>query len=153
MDFVLSCSDYQRDMRITITTEDGGYFSLQVSHELTLGDLKALVEIETAGMANPDTMLLIHNMAPMTDPDKSLASYDVQQGDIIMVAVKSGDANISNPATRSQAGSSGARGNPLPVMDWSSVQLPGSSTSGGWSLPQCYNCYYSIMLFSYSAVL
>ena len=45
-------------------------------------------------------MLLIYNMAPMTDETKT-ASYDVQEGDIVMLTQLTGTINASDPPTSS----------------------------------------------------
>ena len=45
-------------MQITVTTEDGKVFPLDISNELTLQDLQALLELET-GIAQHE-LLLVH---------------------------------------------------------------------------------------------
>ena len=84
-------------MKITVTQEEGGVYPLDVNGELTLQDLKALLEMETGVEASE--MLLIHNMAPMTEEFKMLADYDVQEGDIIMITQHTGAVSLSNPPT------------------------------------------------------
>ena len=128
-------------MQITVTTEGEGVFSLEVSHELTLRDLKALVEIETGGI-NPDNMLLIHNMAPMGDLNRSLGDYDVKEGDIIMIVQHTGDVNVRNPAPLSQpSASSQPQAQSLPDVDWSAVRVPGSNT-GRPTMLLCHSKYF-----------
>lgn len=115
-------------MQITLTTENGDVFSLEVSHELTLEDLKALVEIETGGSINPDNMLLIHNMTPMGDLNKPLGGYDIKHGDLIMIVEQSGDVNVSNPAPLSQPSSSSQpQAQSLQDIDWSALRVPESN--------------------------
>ena len=63
-------------MQITVTQQEGGVWSLDVSGELTLRDLKALLEVEIGLEASE--MLLVHNMAPMTEDTKMLEEYDVR---------------------------------------------------------------------------
>lgn len=137
-------------MRITITTEAGGIYPLDVSGELTVGDLKALMEVET-GMG-ADQMLLIHNMAPMTDLERTLESYGVQDDDIIMITQNTGPVTTSNPFSALQPGAasspsqyrSGSPGSvPQPQasggssgIDWGMIQIPGTSGGGAGSSPR-----------------
>lgn len=72
-------------MQITVTTEEGSVcFPLEVSLELTLLDLKAILEIEIAMSASQ--MVLLHNSRPMTEEEKKLGDYQVQDGDVIVLA-------------------------------------------------------------------
>jgi len=147
-------------------------WSLDVSGELTLRDLKALLEVEIGLEASE--MLLVHNMAPMTEDMKMLEDYDVRDGDIIMVSQHFGTVTLSNPPTPdSQAssdfplpshnqqssqlpsqphplahgGSPSGRGTAtagggsgsFPAIDWSSVHLPGLSSSGTANPPGAAN--------------
>ena len=137
-------------MRITITTEAGGVYPLDVSGELTVGDLKALMEVET-GMG-ADQMLLIHNMAPMTDLERTLESYGVQDDDIIMITQNTGPVTTSNPFSALQPGAasspsqyhSGSPGSaPQPQasggssgIDWGMIQIPGTSGAAAGSSPR-----------------
>ena len=82
-------------MQITITTEKGDVLPLEVSGELTPADLKALLSGEVG--IGPGDILLIHNMAPMTDDTKPLSAYDVQEGDIVMLTQLTGTINMSDP--------------------------------------------------------
>ena len=140
-------------MQITVTTEEGGLLPLEVSGELTLADLKALLGGEV-GVA-PQHMLLIHNMAPMTDDTKPLSGYDVQEGDIVMLTQLTGDINMSDPTppppsqpapspsgaasslssqheqqTQAAASTVQPRDPNLPSIDWGSIQVP-SAVMGG----------------------
>ena len=146
-------------MQITITTEAGGVYPLDVSGELTLRDLKALMEVETG--LGAEQMLLIHNMSPMMEPEKMLESYGVQDDDIIMVTQNTGPVTTSNPfsmlqpgAARSQdpsqfhssppmqSGSlvqpqaSGGQSVSGTGMDWGAIQIPGISGVGTSSSTQ-----------------
>ncbi len=82
-------------MMITVTTEKGDILPLEVSGELSPADLKALLAGEVG--INAEDMLLIHNMAPMTEDTKPLSAYDVQEGDIIMLTQLTGTINMSDP--------------------------------------------------------
>ena len=140
-------------MQITVTTEKGGLLPLEVSGELNLADLKALLEGEFG--VTPDDMLLIHNMAPMTDDTKPLSEYDVQEGDIVMLTQLTGTINMSDPTPLYQPPPSPSQPAPspgggatapvssqheaqaaasadigqlrdpnLPSIDWGSIQVP-----------------------------
>ena len=147
-------------MKITVTQEEGGVYPLDVNGELTLQDLKALLEMETGIEASE--MLLIHNMAPMTEELKMLADYDVQEGDIIMVTQHTGAVSLSNPPTPGspsvvpdQPQSEQLQSHPLPqasgvsasgrgtgdapaalTIDWSAIHLPGMSSAGAVNPPR-----------------
>ena len=161
-------------MQITVTLQEGGLYSLDVSGELALRDLKALLEVET-GLEGSE-MLLIHNMAPMTDDLKMLEEYDVQDGDIIVVSQHSGTVTLSNPPTPDSSvppdyplpsqltsqlpsqplpqahgtswstsgrgtasghgtATGGADSGSFPAIDWSSIHLPGLSSSAAANPP------------------
>ena len=135
-------------MHVTITTEDGlgGVFSLEVSLELTVHDLKAILEIEAA--ANLGEMILLHHMEPMSDGGRSLGSYGVQDNDIIVLANSSSiqPASSDNPGGSASSGGSqsdfsGTTSPPtqapqasLPNIDWGAIRVPGPQTSQA-SLP------------------
>ena len=85
----------QNKMKITVTTEKGDILPLEVSGELSPADLKALLAGEVG--INAEDMLLIHNMAPMTEDTKPLSAYDVQEGDIVMLTQLTGAINMSDP--------------------------------------------------------
>ncbi len=137
-------------MQITVTTESGGVFPLEVSLELTVRDLKSIVEIEAGVSAHQ--IHLLHNMESMAVESKSLGEYEVQDGDIIMVASPQeypvqvspqGNRAVSQPPPLLDWGSiqvppqgnravSQAPTNP-PLMDWGSIQVP---TQGNRAVPQ-----------------
>ena len=147
---------FKARMQITVTTADGSVLQLDVSDDLPLLGLKALLEVDTG--ISPDKMLLIHNMAPLLDDKKGLNECGVQDGDIIVVTEGNSSAvNISSPpplpsqaphqlpqqqqphSQPSQRAQSQSASNPLsiasslPLIDWSSVQIPTRnppSTSG-----------------------
>ena len=138
-------------MQITVTTADGSVLQLDVSDNLSVLDLKALLEVDTG--ISPDQMLVIHNMAPLLDDKKGLNEYGVQDGDIIVVTEGDTSAvNVSSPPplssqvphplstqqqqTHSQSSQtahfqsiSDSLPGSLPVIDWSSVQIPTGNTA------------------------
>ena len=131
-------------MQITISLENGGVLPLEVSGELTVENLKALVEIEAH--VNPRDTVLIHNMAPMLDITRCLEEYAVRDGDIIVVSQAVGGVNFSDPPssphtlTPSQQSAAGSRQPDQPGsvgdIDWAAVQIPGSTHQGQSSTHQ-----------------
>ena len=95
-------------MQITVTTEDGKVFPLDISNELTLQDLQALLELET-GIAQHE-LLLVHTMSPMVEREKTLAGYGVEEGDVIMVSRVEGGVMVGGASAQQQAGVRGRCG-------------------------------------------
>ena len=134
-------------MQITVTTEEGAVFPLDVSEDLSICDLKALLEAETGIDAR--NILLIHNMSPLVEDQKSLSSYRVASGDIIVASKFEGDVQLSSPVTGGAPvpldpgipgnpnapprRGDGSGGSQLPNLgiDWSSIQIPSSTASQG----------------------
>ena len=86
-------------MKVTLTSENGEVFPLEVGADLTVQDLQALAELETA--IPQEQMLLIHNMAPLADPRRPLTQCGVEEGDVIMVSrLEGGGVNVIDPPTR-----------------------------------------------------
>ena len=83
-------------MKVTLTSENGDVFPLEIGADLTVQDLQALAELETA--IPQDQMLLIHNMAPLADPRRPLTQCGVEEGDVIMVSRLEGGG--MDPTTR-----------------------------------------------------
>ena len=134
-------------MQITVTTEEGAVFPLDVSEDLSICDLKALLEAETGIDAR--NILLIHNMSPLVEDQKSLSSYRVASGDVIVASKFEGDVQMSSPSTGGapfpldpgipgnptassrRGGESSGSGLPNLGIDWSSIQVPTSTASQG----------------------
>ena len=110
-------------MKITLTTERGDLFPLDVSLELTLGDLRALVEMEVEGLSNPQSVLLLHNMQPMNDLDKALAEYGIQEDDVIMI-LEQAEHEAAPPPVQSQPQSVQGQ---LPPINWGAIAVPGAT--------------------------
>lgn len=110
-------------MQITVTTETGGVFPLEVSLELTLQDLKAILEIEAAMDAGQ--MMLLHNMVPMTEEGKSLKDYNVEEDDIIMLANSNPHSHDQEP--QQAPPETQEPQNTLPEINWGAIQIPGIS--------------------------
>ena len=114
-------------MKITVTTADGGVYPLNVSGELPVEDLKALLTVET-GMDTQE-MILLHNMAPLTREKDSLSGCGVQEGDILVVTEINRalpPASPQQPQTQSQTSSQ--TGSFSTGIDWSAIQVPTTGT-------------------------
>ena len=127
-------------MKVTLTSENGGVYPLDVGAELTVRDLAALAELETA--IPQDEMLLVHNMAPLGDPLRPLREYGVEEGDVIVVSRLEGEAHVSDPPTAGSSSSQGATAvsNPQPTtssfsgthpgaIDWGAITVPTTASS------------------------
>ena len=126
-------------MKVTLTSESGDVFPLEIGVDLTVQDLQALAELETA--IPQDQMLLVHNMAPLADPRRPLTQCGVEEGDVIMVSRLEGGVNVIDPPTlpppaqqqlaSSRSSSSRPRpqssSSPSTGIDWSSIAIPTTS--------------------------
>lgn len=115
-------------MKITVTTQEGMTYPIDVHEDLLIENLKALLSLETN--ISPSELIIFHNMSPLVRDKDTLSTYGVQDGDILLVARRPQEATppLSAPAqpqTRSHtAHNTGMR---LPAIDWSSVHLSQSS--------------------------
>lgn len=106
-------------MKLTITTVEGSTYPLDVSPDLPVEDLKALLSMECE---IPLTELVIlHNMTPLNRNKDTLTQCEINDGDVIFVARQQG--SVAPPTTRTQTGTSGMGMSGLPNIDWSSVQV------------------------------
>jgi len=95
-------------MQITVTTESGNVLPFDVNLELTLQDLKAILEADVAISASK--MVLLHNMEAMREDRRTLKDYRIQEGDVIIVSQEmpytpahSGANQAGNPSGTSSA--------------------------------------------------
>ena len=112
------------EMRITATTKEGDIYPLDVSNELLLSDLKALLEAEI-GIPLQE-MLIIHNMAPINQNHIMLRDCGIQDGDMLLIT-KMDPNEIQSQFVYSE-GNSQSKNQPqdgLPNVDWRSIQIPG----------------------------
>ncbi|XP_063709552.1 protein DDI1 homolog 2 [Culicoides brevitarsis] len=121
-------------MKITVTTLADFTFELDVAEDLELENFKAFCEVDTGYPSNE--MVVIHKGRPLTDNKKTLKDFGVKDGDLVMLqhimqAVES--ARSTMQAIRGAA-ASGVGGN-LPSFDFSTIQVPGSSSGGSVSRP------------------
>lgn len=84
-------------MKLTITTLTDLVFSLEVSDDMELENFKVLCSMES----NIDVSRLVafFNGAPLADPKKSMSSYGIKDGDMILIQEQgksSGAASTSN---------------------------------------------------------
>ena len=107
-------------MLVSFTLAEGGeVYSLEVGGDLTVGDLKALMEMESA--IPPQEMLLIHNMTKLTDSGMTLESCKVKDGDVIII-----ERMVPPQQQRPAPSGSGAS-----TIDWSQVQVPTDQSDSG----------------------
>jgi hypothetical protein len=104
---VLIFKNLKRKMKISITTLDGNVYSLEVSDDLEILNLKALCEQETNVPVSE--MSLTFNGRPLNDDTRTVASYSLKDNDMIMVQ------RMKNSS--------------LPFIDFSSISVPQSQTS------------------------
>lgn len=104
-------------MKITVTTHDDHLFVLDVSEDLELINFKALCEVETG--ISSQQIGLTHNGHLLVNDFNSMKNLGVHDGDVIIIQrVASNVAEMSRPSN-----------NILPNLDFSRIQVPGSSNS------------------------
>nr|Q7ZYA7.1 RecName: Full=Protein DDI1 homolog 2 [Xenopus laevis]AAH43869.1 MGC53726 protein [Xenopus laevis] len=95
-------------------------FSLEVDGDFELENFRALCELES-GIPASDT-LIVYAERPLTDNQRSLASYGLKDGDVVILRQKEA------PETRPAA--------PFPGLDFSTIAVPGASSQPDPSQPQ-----------------
>lgn len=70
-------------MKITVTTLNDLFFTLEVDDEIELENFKALIEIET-GIPSKQ-MVLLHEGKPLLNDKLGLKSYQINDGDVLLV--------------------------------------------------------------------
>ncbi|KAM5125203.1 protein DDI1 homolog 2 [Mantella aurantiaca] len=91
-------------------------FSLEVDPDFELENFRALCELESGVPA--EQALIIYAERPLTDNQRSLSSYGLKDGDVVILRQK-------DPAEARPAASLPAVG--LPRIDFSSIAVPGTS--------------------------
>ncbi|PNF29103.1 DDI1-like protein 2 [Cryptotermes secundus] len=105
-------------MKITVTTLSDDIFVLDVSEDLELENFKAFCEVES-GYPAPE-IVIAHNGMPLLDDKKSLKDHGIRDGDVVILQhMLSSGSNISFAAANQG----------LPMLDFSGIQVPGSSGS------------------------
>lgn len=103
-------------MRITVTTLADEIFNLDVSEDLELENFKAFCEVESGIPAAEISLLFNGNV--LEDNSKSLKSYGLKEGDMIVIQRQ------RSPVTN-QLGSTPSQ--PALNFDFSTIQVPSSS--------------------------
>ena len=95
------------EMQLTFTFANEDVISLDVSDELTVADLKALLELESS--ISSSDMVLLHNMTPITDAKKTIKDLGIRGNDVIQVTAR----NLSQASEQQ-----------VPKFNWSQIQVP-----------------------------
>ncbi|KAM8990001.1 protein DDI1 homolog 2 isoform 1-T1 [Ara ararauna] len=90
-------------------------FSLQVDADFELQNFRALCELESGIPASESQ--IVYAERPLTDNNRSLASYGLKDGDVVILRQK--EAVEPRPSIRFPG---------LPRIDFSSIAVPGTST-------------------------
>lgn len=116
-------------MQLVISTIDGNVYPVDVSEELPLNDLKALLSMETN--IPQGSLILYHNMQELRERaggDNTLTSLGVQDKDIVVVADRQDvQAPPTTGQTQTQTSIPSGTGTELPNIDWSSISVSQSS--------------------------
>ena len=108
-------------MQITVTASDGRLYPLDISEDLQVMDLKALLEMETG--ITTDQMILIFNMTPLDNDEATLRDCNIQEGDVLVVTkVDESDVHVDQRPHRPIQ--SGSQSDILPTIDWGAVHVP-----------------------------
>lgn len=105
-------------MKITVTTLSDVIFILDVSEDLELENFKAFCEVESGLPAHE--IVIMFNGRPLMDDKKSLRQLGINDGDVVIIQhmhQSRADLNL-HPFNAS-----------IPVLDFSSIRIPGASTS------------------------
>lgn len=103
-------------MKITVTTLSDVIFILDVSEDLELENFKAFCEVESGLPAHE--IVIMFNGRPMMDDKKSLRQLGINDGDVVILQHMHQSRTDINPFNAS-----------IPVLDFSSIRIPGASTS------------------------
>ncbi|KAK9471170.1 Ddi1p [Dipodascopsis tothii] len=80
----LHSADGQRTMHLIVTSEASeDIYTLEVSSDMSLSDLKAFIEAETGVV--PTAQVLFHKATMLTDDDKKLSDFGMDDYDMIML--------------------------------------------------------------------
>lgn len=124
-------------MQLVISTIDGNVYPVDVSEELPLNDLKALLSMETN--IPQGSLILYHNMQELRERaggDNTLTSLGVQDKDIVVVADRQDvQAPPTTGQTQTQTSIPSGTGTELPNIDWSSISVSQSRPQPGAAPP------------------
>lgn len=123
-------------MRVGIVTSNGTTYAIEVAADIDLLNFKAVASVEV-GVAL-DELVILREGHVLEDDSKTLEGYGVQDGDLLMVTVKSAraaSASKSNTsASRAAAGSSASANQPLNI-DFSAIKVPGQQQASAKAAP------------------
>ncbi|XP_048780682.2 protein DDI1 homolog 2-like [Ostrea edulis] len=108
-------------MHITVTTLSDQIFALDVSEDLELENFKALCEFEIGISASE--MAILWNGRPLHDDKRTLKSYGVKDGDMLLLQHMRGAPQA--PQSPQQSGTG------VPLIDFGSISIPGQSPGQG----------------------
>lgn len=102
-------------MKLTITTMADLFFTLEVSSDMEVENLKALCEVESG--IDSKQMVLMFDGKPLLEDKKDLKSYHIKDGDILLIQ------KIMGAEGRLMQSTSQASGGPV-LPDFSSIAIP-----------------------------
>ena len=70
-------------MKVTATLEGDQIFTLNVSEDLELENLKALLEIDSGVQSSQ--IVIFHNGVPLSDDKKTLKDCGIKDGDVLLL--------------------------------------------------------------------
>ncbi|KAI9317293.1 hypothetical protein BX666DRAFT_169913 [Dichotomocladium elegans] len=76
-------------MRLTVTTDTGDIYNLEIDSQMAIEDLKALLETESGIV--PAEQELFHDGKPLDELKKLLEDYGVKQDDLVLLRRKQGN--------------------------------------------------------------
>ncbi|XP_055589812.1 protein DDI1 homolog 2 isoform X2 [Uranotaenia lowii] len=120
-------------MLVTVTTAADFTFPLEVSDDLELENFKALCEIESGFPAKE--IVLTFRGKRLTEDKKTLTEHGIHDGDMVLLQHISEVASQQTTQSRSQSAAQQGTGGTsrLASLDFSSIQVPGASTSSSTS--------------------
>ncbi|CAO3671725.1 unnamed protein product [Umbelopsis vinacea] len=70
-------------MKLSVTTDNGDLYNLEINSQMEIENLKALLEAETA--ISVGEQMLYHNGNELRDPQKTLQQYGIEHDDIVLL--------------------------------------------------------------------
>ncbi|CAG2118991.1 unnamed protein product, partial [Medioppia subpectinata] len=117
-------------MKLTITTMSDLVFSLEVSEDMEVENLKALCEYESG--INCKQMVVMFSGKPLLEDKHDLKSYGIKDGDILLI-----QKMLGTEGQLMQSSAQSSQSSPL-LPDFSSISIPSVSqrTNSSASSPQ-----------------
>lgn len=107
-------------MKVTATLEGDQIFNLDVSGDLEIENLKALLEFES-GLSSSQ-VVIYHNGRALVEEKKTLNAYGIHEGDVLLIQRV---VHSPQPSVQSRGAA------PAGSVNWGSIQVPNSSRSAG----------------------